>query len=276
MMLLSWYVMKKVKERYFDASLLALNLYSIFLMMPLSRFPANDMERIMISTVILFSFVVASSFQSSMVKFLACETYEQDIHTIEEVAKSNLQIMSASINLKELFETDENPLMPRLLERFSWMGLEKNKDILGDIAAKKKAAAIGRKSDIEEKITTSYVKGDRILLHIVEECPRSYHIAYLVPKKSPYLASFNDIINYFVEAGITKSWFIHSNPHIPLSYYRTSVYQTNVFTVENLIIAFLILLFGLVFSSLIFLCELITRICINKNEETVNLKISKM
>lgn len=271
---LSWYTIKKVNERHFDVNLLGLNLYSVFLMIPLNRFPVDCAERVMMSTILLFSFVVASSFQSSMVKFLAYETYEQDMHTIEELAESRLNILTASLNLKELFETDENPVMLRLLQRFSWT---ENVDILGEIAARRNAAAIGRKSDMEEKIAMSYVKGDQILLHIVEECPRSYHIAYLMPKKSPYVASFNDVINYFVEAGITESWFIHAKPHRPLSdYHNKSLQQTNVvFTVENLIIAFIILIFGLAFSSLVFIGELCAHTYLDMNVNVATLKRNK-
>lgn len=223
--------------------------------MPINGIRPHCSERIIVLATVFFSFVLASSFQGSMIKFLTYEITEQDMSKIEELAVSRLNIMSASLNLKELFETDENPVMIKLLAKFSWT---ENKDILGEIATKKNAAAIGRKSDIEAKITTSYVKGNHILLHIMEECPRSYYIAYLVPKKSPYITVFNDLINYYVEAGITKSWFIHSKPFRPLSDYHASVKQSHiVFTIENVIFTFVILIFGLGLSGLVFLTEFI-------------------
>lgn len=253
--LLAWYEIKTINEKHFDGTLLAINLYAILLMVPVNKAARKCSERIMMLIIILFGFVVASSFQGSMVRFLAYETYEPDITTIEELAESELSIMSASLNLKELIETDENPIMSRLLSKFSW---DETKDILGEIAYQRNGASIGRKSDLEEKIATSYIQNNQAQLHIVEECPRSYHIAYLVPKKSPYLAIFNDIINYFVEAGITSSWFIHSKPFRPLSDYHQSAKQAHVvFTVENVIIAFIILIVGLTLSCFVFIIEVL-------------------
>ncbi len=271
-LLASWYFLEKLQWSYgrllvgrrwcsyLDGVLVCLNLYSIFLMIPINRIRTNWPERIFVVTVVLFAFVVASSFQGSMIKFLTYETYEHDLRKIEELAKADLNIMSGSLNLKELFETDENPIMSKLLAKFSW---NEKKDILGEIVTKRKAAAIGRKSDMEAKIATSYVKDNQILLHIMEECPRSYHIAYLVPKKSPYVTAFNDVINYLVEAGITKSRFIHSKPFRPLSDYHTSAHQSQsavVLTIENVKIAFMFLATGLVLSATVFVFELAAHI----------------
>lgn len=254
--LVVWFVIRRTKEAHFDKLLLSVNLYRIFLMMPINRIRSTLSERIIVLSSVLFAFVVASSFQGSMIKFLTYETYEQDMSQIAELAESNLPIMTASLNLKELFETDENPIMSKLLTKFLWR--ENNSDILGQISQKRNAAAIGRKSDMEEKIAASYVKNNQILLHIVEECPRSYHIAYLVPKMSPYIAVFNDVINYFIEAGITNSWFIHAKPFRSLTDYHTSLKQTQVvFTFENVRIAFMILVSGLVLSCFVFVGEVV-------------------
>lgn len=253
--LFAWYEIKTINEKTFDVTLLGINLYGILLMIPVNKGPRICSERIIMLMVILFGFVVASSFQGSMVRYLAYETYEPDINTIHELVESELNIMSASYNLKELIETDEKPIMSRLLEKFSW---DENKDILGEIATQRNGASIGAKRDLEEKIATSYVHNNQAQLHIVEECPRSYHIAYLVPQKSPYIAIFNDIINYFVEAGITSSWFIHSKPFRPLSDYHESAKQAHVvFTIENVIIAFIILIVGLTLSCFVFIVEVI-------------------
>lgn len=38
-------------------------------------------------------------------------------------------------------------------------------------------------------------------LHLVKECPREYHLAYIVKKGWPLLPRFSKIINRFFEAG---------------------------------------------------------------------------
>lgn len=70
---------------------------------------------------------------------------------------------------------------------------DKNVEILSKVAYEGKAAALGRMNDLEEKIATSYVKNNLVLLHIVADCPKAYHIAYMLPYDSPFLESINKV-----------------------------------------------------------------------------------
>lgn len=130
----------------------------------------------------------------------------------------------------------------------------------------KSSAAIGRKHDLIEKIAMSYVKNNEALLHIVKDCPRSFHIVYLVRRDVPFMSNINRIITQFVESGITKSWFMRAKPFRPISDYHSEKNQHKVYKMKNLVIAFSCLTIGLTVSGIIFIVELVyyNKFCIRQ------------
>lgn len=49
---------------------------------------------------------------------------------------------------------------------------------------------------------TKYVRSDgTTLVHIVKECPSTYHLGYIVKKGSPYQPLFNRVLLQFFESG---------------------------------------------------------------------------
>lgn len=119
------------------------------------------------------------------------------------------------------------------------------------------SAAIGRKNDLEEKIASSYVKKNEVLLHIVDECPRSFHIVYLIRRDVPFMDAINRIIIKFVESGMVNSWFMHAKAMQPISIYHHRKDTHKVFAMKNVVIAFLCLAVGLAVSAAAFAAELV-------------------
>ncbi|XP_072158033.1 glutamate receptor U1-like [Bemisia tabaci] len=252
-----WCLLRKVNYGRYSLALTTLDLYRIFIMLPIDRVPAILSERVALVSFLWFSLSTATIFQASMVKFLSYPSYEPDIDTLEEVADKNLPILTASQNLRETFESDE-PVMKTLYDNFQVVH-DKNVEILSKVAYEGKAAALGRMNDLEEKIATSYVKNNLVLLHIVADCPKAYHIAYMLPYDSPFLESINKVISIFVESGIIHSWYIHSTPFRPLSDYHQTQETYKPLTMSNVVIAFIVLGFGAGLSFLAFGAELLTR-----------------
>lgn len=55
---------------------------------------------------------------------------------------------------------------------------------------------------------TQYLRADGTgLVHIVRECPRNYHLAYIVRKGSPYQPIFNRMLLKFFESGNCTQFF---------------------------------------------------------------------
>ncbi|XP_026811272.1 uncharacterized protein LOC113552623 [Rhopalosiphum maidis] len=252
----AWVLIRRTTNTSYSLTLLAINLFRVFLMVPLNRVPNNISERLMVVSTVLFGFIMATSLQAVMVKYLSYPKYERDVATVQELYDTGMPVLSASNNLILLFVSDERPVYVKMSDRFSIIN-NKSLDILGVVASKRTSAAIGRKNDLVEKIASSYVENNEVLLHIVDECPRSFHIVYLVRKDVPFIQVVDRIITTFVESGIVNSWFVHAKPFRPISDYHHRKDPHKVFTFKNVVIAFMCLTIGLTASAIVFVAELV-------------------
>ncbi|XP_025203681.1 uncharacterized protein LOC112600616 [Melanaphis sacchari] len=252
----AWTLIRRTTNTPYSLTLLAINVFRVFLMVPLNRVPNNFSERLMVVSTVLFGFIMATSLQAVMVKYLSYPKYERDVATVQELYDTGMPVLSASNNLILLFETDERPVYEKMSDRFV---IIKNKslDILGVVASKRTSAAIGRKNDLVEKIASSYVENNQVLLHIMDECPRSFHIVYLVRRDVPFIKVVDRIITTFVESGIVNSWFVHAKPFRPISDYHHRKDPHQVFTFKNVVIAFMCLAIGLIVSTIAFVAEFV-------------------
>lgn len=134
--LAAWTLIKRTTRTPYSAVELAVNLFQVFLMVPLHKVPNNIPERLMIVSAVLFGFITSSSLQAVMVKYLSYPKYERDVTTMQELYDTGLPVLSASTNLMELFQTDDNPLHAKMSERFIIV-VNKSLDILGEVVSKK-------------------------------------------------------------------------------------------------------------------------------------------
>lgn len=80
-----------------------------------------------------------------------------------------------------------------------------NSTSLNQTAYARKSFAIERRADLNVIINTNFVApGGRPLVHVVEECPRDYYVAYMTRAGWPLLQTFNWRIQRFFEAGSWK------------------------------------------------------------------------
>lgn len=55
-------------------------------------------------------------------------------------------------------------------------------------------------------------------VHVIPECPRDYHISYIVRVGWPMLPDFDKMISRYIEAGLTFLWFDRSVYEIALPF----------------------------------------------------------
>jgi hypothetical protein len=123
----------------------------------------------------------------------------------------------------------------------------------------KSAAAITERESSIRFLVTKYVSPDgTLLMHMVEECPAYYYLAYILPKGSPYLQEFNSFLRKVMESGLTQKWYWDSIDIKTRLSYRKSHPEPKtlkLFSVSDLQLAFYILATGLLLSSFIFVVE---------------------
>lgn len=139
---------------------------------------------------------------------------------------------------------------------------------LQGVAEEKNFAAVERKADaklmIERNFTNKYGEP---LLHIVEDCPRSYHLAYIVYKGFPLLKYINDFLVRCVEAGLINKWYYFTDFSILLPLRLQSEGQDHLerkLTILDVQTSFVILIMGIAISLIIFLAEIIIQRKANK------------
>ncbi|CAH0381813.1 unnamed protein product [Bemisia tabaci] len=250
-----WSFLRRINSGEYSIVTTILDLYRIFMMFPIAKIPNIQSERIAVASFLWFSLSTATIFQASMVKFLSHPSYRPDINTLKEVAEKNFPVIIGSENLKETFESPE-PVMKKLHDNLEVV-TDRNMDLLGKVAEEGNSAAMGREKNLEEKIATDYVKNNIILLHIVAECPKAYHIAYMLPHASPFLDPINKVIAIFVESGIIHSWYIHATPVRPLSDYHKFSETYKPLTMSNVVIAFVIIGLGSMLSVFTMAAEIV-------------------
>jgi hypothetical protein len=130
----TWTLIKRTTDRPLNIDTLALQLFQMFLMVPLNRLPNNVPERLMIVSTVLFGFITATSLQAVMVKYLSYPKYERNMATPQDVYDSGMPIIVASNNLIMMFGSDEESLFVKLSDRFS---ISKSIDILMEVAQKR-------------------------------------------------------------------------------------------------------------------------------------------
>lgn len=268
-----WYWVKSVIYETFDHALLVLNVFQAFILAPLHNVPKFYSEKMIFLSILLFTLVISNSFQGSLVKLLAHPTYEPDINSLADLDDSGLPIRSTANNLRETFETYEssNVIYRNLFNKFVFTP-DKSENILTRVSYKRDAAGIVRKN-IATQAMKNYIEDDKVLLHIVPECPISYNLALMFKKQSLYIHVINDIILLLVQSGILNSYYITNTSSVIPSYNQRKHHK--IFTLDNVYIAFIILMLGYTIALIVFAfeycCDHITkRSCCAEAEGTIN------
>ncbi|XP_050538126.1 ionotropic receptor 21a-like isoform X2 [Daktulosphaira vitifoliae] len=238
MSIVAWSLIKRTTDMPYTTMGLAINLFQVFLMVPLHRMPNNVPERLIVISAVVFGFITSTSLQAVMVKYISIPKYEKNINTVQEVYDTGLPILSSSKSLANMFKNTTNEyIYDEMYDRFILKQKSINVDILGEVSNKKNYIAIGRKRDLLEKMT-EYKENNEVILHIVEECPWSLYISYLISRQAVYRKTVDELIAKLFEGGIIDSWFMHAVKIPTISEPHRIVNKNKVFTMENVVIAF--------------------------------------
>lgn len=173
-----------------------------FLSVPLSDFPALTNERLFSCFLYITSVVIVSMFQSNLANFYIKPLYYKDINTLDQLdAHVNKIIVKHRAILDDAFPANVSQTMTHLKAK-----LYLNATIdpvqfmidLGHVSSYKNLAGITRRANtfIDEAL---YYRLEQ--LHLVEECPRSYNLGFILPKHSYLNERINDILLRIVNAG---------------------------------------------------------------------------
>ena len=230
----------------------ALDMFQVFVLSPVYHSPRILTQRLLFVSCLLFSLVILSTFQGLLVTNITSPSYRTDIHTLDELYESNLQILTESISTKELLKNTETVISRKITF------YEGSREEMIQKVLKSEAAMTERESSIRF-LAIKYASPNGVVqIHMVEECPSYYYLAYMVPKHSPYINGFNSFFHKVLEPGLTQKWYWDSiDIKTRLSYGKSHLQQKTLkpFSLSDLQLAFYILATGLLLSALVFVAE---------------------
>jgi hypothetical protein len=232
-------------QTFIDASVLIFSA-------PFRRFPKVQSERILISSICLFSLIVVAAFQSSLSTVYTKPMYYKNIETLDELDKSGMKINSKYKSfLDDAFSVNSSDLMDRLAKKVVWI---QNESIIQRIY-KHKEAGLTRKIQYELSYKTKN-------LHLINDCPKKYQIAFVVRRNFYFLEEINDVFLRVSEAGIVRKIirFVSFKTNLAYSMKNPETSTRKIFSLQDLQLGFYALLVGFGIASLTFLVENLRRL----------------
>lgn len=211
-------------------------------------------------TIVIFSFIISSTYESIISSRLVNEPKAREIDTLEELDQSGLKILTT---IPDVFkpsseDIDQNSLLYRLYKK------QKYAPFSEDVLSNETNTGLLTRSKIAVYIIA--INFDKTtgkdLYHIVKEKPLHLHRSFIIPKTSPYVHRMNDILLRSVESGFVG---LATNEG-SFELYKKYIIRTKAGFGElsrNVVIKMehfkpLVVLFGccLGFSSIIFILEI--------------------
>lgn len=231
----------------------AFDMFQVFVLSPVSHPPRILMQQLLFASCLLFSLVMMNIFQGLLVTNITSPNYGTDIHTLEQLHDSNLQILTGSSSTRDMLKNG-GYIVTKKFKVFEGTREEMIQHVL-----KSDAAITERESSVRFLVTKHILPDGTALMHMVDECPGYYYLAYILPKHTPYLQVFNSFFRKVIECGLTEKWFWDSIDIKTKLTYRKSQLKPKtlkLFSLSDLQLAFYILATGLMLSSLVFGAEI--------------------
>lgn len=241
---LIWYKLSKTGNRAW------IEIFSIFINVPV-KMVLTPQRKIFLTFLLQFLVIINGVFQGNLIKSFSAVSYYPDINTLEELDRSGLKILTSL----GVFNNNESDLFKSLQSKV----IDINASAIERVAYWKNIMALERKNDAN-LFKSVYVSSDGTpLIHVVPECPISYHLGFIVNEGSPYLPRLNQLIRRMFESGLTKKWYSDISQKIIIKrrFNKHDVKENRrvSFSLYDMQLVFLTLILGLTSSFIVFVCE---------------------
>ncbi|XP_052120215.1 uncharacterized protein LOC113209861 [Frankliniella occidentalis] len=198
-------------------------------------------SRMLFGAALLFSLNFMGAYQGLLFKALTMPQYFPQIDSMLALADSGIAITTRSTSLVDTFKAD-NAIMTRLQTNFKLVPKNWTTNIPVSSLARRNGA---------------YLRKENANLHLVEECPRKYQLAYIVHRNFPYIHQMNIFLLRCMDVGLMDKWFRDTYLGRPPSSAEDDM-VLSLFEVEG---AFFLLAIGVLASSVAFSAELLHSRC---------------
>ncbi|XP_029680586.1 uncharacterized protein LOC115246111 [Formica exsecta] len=216
-------------------------------------------QRVFLLGTLFFGLIVVGLYQSYLVSVLSNPFHYPELNTLEDVANSNLTLATKYYNLKEHAFTENTTLAKKLRSKIKV--IVSDKPTIDMVAfGKNKVIAITRYTSLKIDDLSQYYDADgNELLHLVEECPSTYSLSYVIRLHSPYRERINGLLLRMQEAGLINLWYENMAYPTYVAEQKRKVEKSErrmKLTMKHYSLTFVGLSVGLLFCVVVFLAEL--------------------
>lgn len=216
-------------------------------------------EKILIISISLVSVIIGALFESSLTSVYMKPLYYNDINTLEEFDKSGLNILYKFHAMKDdLFPSNISVLYDSLRKKMIFYN-ETNFSILKNLA---KNSGNDNYGGVTRETTINIEDVEYFILnkiYKVPECPKTYILAYLLQKHSPYATRINYLLALILSSGLFEKWKCDVIYEAKLKRQKINDKEISmsfkILNLNDLQLSFYIITFGNILSILIFFIE---------------------
>ncbi|XP_017026451.1 uncharacterized protein Ir100a [Drosophila kikkawai] len=229
----------------------------------IGRFPPFHSERIFVASLCLVSVIFGALLESSLATVYIRPLYYRDTNTMRELDESGLPIYIKHPAFKDDLFYGSDSAVYRRLDSKMMLVAEGEERLIEMVSKRGHFAGVTRSASLELS-DIRYVMTKKV--HKIPECPKSYHIAYVLPRPSPYLEEVNRIVLRLVAAGIVGLWTGETKERAKWSIQRFPEYlaqldvgRWKVLTLSDVQLAFYALSIGCILAGIVCLAEIFLR-----------------
>ena len=242
----------------------------LWVRMIIMRFPPYNAERIFTISLCLVSVIIGALLESSLSTVYIRPRYYKDINTLQELENANLKIFIKHAAMRDdLFRGQNSRLYESLDQRVMLVG-EPEERLISIMSKRGGFVAVTREFSL---LTVDIYYFITKKIHIIPECPKTYHIAYMYRKDSPYEETLNIALLKFLAAGLINHWIDETRHeaqcqiHNFKEFIAESSDQWKSFEIDDLQLAFYILITGNLCATVLFLIEFVVHKKLCRNYE---------
>ncbi|XP_071567146.1 uncharacterized protein [Temnothorax nylanderi] len=215
-------------------------------------------QRAFLIGTLFFGLIITGLYQSCLMSSLSDPFHYPELNTLEDVASTNLTIITRYYNMKENTFAGNTTLDNKLRSKTKvFVSKERTYDV---VAFGRRTIAISRYASIKLYDMSRYYDVDgNELLHIIEEYPTTYLLSYVMKLHSPYRERINGLLLRMQQAGLVHLWYERMAYPSYVAEQRRRVDKSErkiKLTIEHYSLTFVGLVVGLLSCTVVFLAEL--------------------
>ncbi|XP_023308781.2 uncharacterized protein LOC111690517 [Lucilia cuprina] len=222
----------------------------------ITQYPPFHSERVFIASLCLISVIFGAIFESSLATVYIHPIYYNDIHTLQELDDSGLNVEYKYSSMgDDLFFSETSPLFASLNKKLRFIN-DLYSDIVEDVALNGGKAGVTRYTTLMMQSLHFIVSKQ---LWIVPECPKNYAISYVWPKDAPWDETINRLLLRIQNAGLINKFIAEMQTDVDIQIMKDRLYETHqgykILTIEDLQLAFYVVLTGSLMALISLLIE---------------------